>query len=235
MFRRNRPMRGRRLFRGGLFNPNGALGAEAREAFDEANALYQAGNYAEAAPQFAHLAEVAQTFNRPRRVVQLHLRAFDAWVLAKNGDQALTEARAALAIASGRRPRQAARMVEALKAELQANGFTAQAAALGGNATPVASAPQAAAAPAAPPPQYKFPTTCTQCGGRLPKSFGEDEIECDYCGTVVRGGVDPGTDGSLPDRSDRLKCRASPGPIPRSSTATRPSCASSSTARRSRR
>jgi len=185
MFRRNRPLRGRRLFRGSLFNPNGALAAEARQAFDEATGLYDSGQYAEAAAQFSHLAEVAQTFNRPRRVVQLHLRAFEAWINAKDGDQALTEARAALEIAN-RRPRKAARLAQSLIAELQAQGFTAQANALAGNAglpTPtVAEAQKEVVAEK----HGTFPTTCPQCGGRLPRAYGEDEIECDYCGTVIR-------------------------------------------------
>jgi hypothetical protein len=169
-----------------LFNPNGALVAEAREAFDQATTLYDSGNFAEAAAEFSHLAQVAQSLGRPRRVIQLHLRAFDAWINAKNGDQALAEARAALDIAN-RRPRKAARMAEALIADLQANGFTAQANALAGNAgLPTPTVAEAQKEAAAPQKHGTFPSTCPQCGGRLPRSFGEDEIECDYCGTVIR-------------------------------------------------
>jgi hypothetical protein len=188
MFRRNRPFR---RLRGGLFNPNGGLAADARQAFDEANGLYARGEFPAAAQQFARLAELARDFNRPRRVAQLHLRAFDAWLQAKQGDPALAEARAALALA-GTRPRRAARVAEAVAAELQAHGFGAQAAALGRDFPGLLPAaqpgqPAGSAASAAPAPHFKFPAACPQCGGRLPRAYGEDELECDYCGTVVRG------------------------------------------------
>lgn len=186
MFRRNRPLRARRLFGGGLFSPNGALAADARQAFDQANAQYAAGQYAEAAAQYSHLAEVALTLGRPRRVIQLHLRAFDAWLAAKNGDEALHDARSALALAN-RRPRKAARLAEALITDLRTRGFPNQANALAGvSGIPAAEMAQAQKEVATQKPLV-FPTVCPQCGGRLPKAYGEDEIECDYCGTVVRG------------------------------------------------
>jgi hypothetical protein len=186
MFRRNRPHRPFRRLRGSLFNPNGSLAADARQAFDEANALYDGGDFAGAAGQFAHLAEQARNFNRPRRVVQLHLRAFEAWVKAKDGDQALAEARAALTVASVY-PRRAGRMAQAVIAELQANGFSAQASALAKEVNGLLGPSQAGGAAVAPAPaRLKFPAACPQCGGRLPRSFGEDELECDYCGSVVR-------------------------------------------------
>lgn len=189
MFRRNRPIR--RLL-GALFNPNGGLADDARQAFDEANGHYARGEYADAAQGYAHLAETARAFNRPRRVVQLHLRAFDAWLGAGQGDSALAEARAALSLAAAR-PRRAAKVAESVQAELQSRGFGAQAAALAREfpgLLPAAAQPTPSAAPApapAPAPHLKFPSACPQCGGRLPRAFGEDELECDYCGTVVRG------------------------------------------------
>lgn len=190
MFRRNRPRRPARWLRGAPFNPNGGLAADARQAFDEANALYDGGDFAGAAGQFAELAGLARNFNRPRRVVQLHLRAFEAWVKAGEGDQALAEARAALTVA-GAHPRRAGRIAQALVAELQANGFNAQASALAGESTGMPGPGEAGGAAVAPaggpaPARLKYPAACPQCGGRLPRSFGEDELECDYCGTVVR-------------------------------------------------
>jgi hypothetical protein len=179
--------------RGVLFRPNGGLADEARQTFDEANASFDSGEYAEAAEGYSHLAELAQDFNRPRRVVQLYLRTFESWCKAKQGGNALKAAKAALNVASAR-PRAAARIATEVIAELKANGFHAEASSLtnevnnllSGFGLSLANATPADSTPAAAPRQYKFPTTCPQCGGRLPRSFGEDELECDYCGSVIR-------------------------------------------------
>lgn len=192
MFRRNRPRRPLRRMLGGLFRPNGGLADEARQAFDEANTLFDNGDYAEAAEQYTHLAELAQNFNRPRRVVQLYLRAFDAWCKAKQGNQALAAAKAALKVASAR-PRAAARIVTEVIAELKANGFNSEASLLtnevnsllSGFGLSLANATPSDSTPAA-PERGKLPSLCPQCGGRLPRAFGEDELECDYCGTIIR-------------------------------------------------
>lgn len=198
MFRRNRPRRRpfrmRRAMRA-LFDPNGRLAQEAREVFDEANALYAQAEYEDAAERFTQLAEMAQQFSRPRRAIQLHLRAFDAWVKAKQPANALQQARTAVGfIFTASRPRVALNVVQEVVNELRANGYSAEADAfarevnerLAGHG--LALATTTASGPAEPPPPpKKFPATCPRCGGRLPRSFGEDEIECDYCGTVVRG------------------------------------------------
>ncbi len=197
MFRRNRPRRRpfrmRRAIRA-LFDSSGRLAQEAREEFDEANDLYANAEYAQAAEGFAHLAEMAQQFSRPRRVVQLHLRAFEAWVKARQPAAAVQQARTAVEfITASGRPRVAFNVIREVLGELRAAGYHAEADALArdvnerlaGLGAPLASTP--ASAPAEPPPPKKFPGACPQCGGRLPRSFGEDEIECDYCGTVIRG------------------------------------------------
>src|SRR5689334_17290187 len=104
MFRRNRPARRaarrmRRVF-GTLFNPSGALAGEARQAFDEANQFYANGDYEEAAEGFAELATTAAQFSRPRRVIQLHLRTYEAWLAAKQPTNAVNEARTAITVAA---------------------------------------------------------------------------------------------------------------------------------------
>ncbi len=201
MFRRNRPFRrSRRPFRplrglGALFNPNGALAPEAREAFEEANELFDGGEYAEAAERFTELAELAQNFNRPRRAIQLQLRAYDAWLKARQPANALKQAQAVLNIVfTTGKLRAGLNIARQVIDELRAAGFKAEAdiltketnerLAAHGLSLASSAAPAPDAAPA--PRPGKLPTACPQCSGRLPRSFGEDEIECDYCGSIIR-------------------------------------------------
>ena len=176
----------------GPFRPNGGLADEARQAFEEANTLFDTGDYAEAAKHYTHLAELAQNFNRPRRVGQLYLRAFEAWCRAKQGGQALAAARAGLQVATTR-PKVAARIATEVIAELKTNGFNSEAGLLttevngllSGFGLSLATAPPTDSTPAA-PERGQLPNLCPQCGGRLPRSFGEDELECHYCGAIIR-------------------------------------------------
>ncbi len=69
--RRNRPFR--RLV-GSLLGPNRHLRNDARAMLDEANRLFDAGRYAEAAELLSQLAGMAQTNDLPRRAIQLHIR-----------------------------------------------------------------------------------------------------------------------------------------------------------------
>ncbi len=197
MFRRNRPIRrtARRLRRsfGTLFNPNGALAGEARQAFDEASQLFDNGQYQEAAEGFAELATSATQFSRPRRVVQLHLRAYEAWLAAKQPANAVTEARSAINAAVSVRPRKAARITQQVIEDLRAAGYTQEAEAFAkelnaGLMGQAFSVPVGPASPAATEktPAPKLPSMCPQCGGRLPRAYGDDEVECDYCGSVIR-------------------------------------------------
>jgi hypothetical protein len=192
MFRRNRANRraARQLrhLTGSLFNPNGGLAAEARQAFAEASQLYNEGSYPDAARQFAELAATAARFNRPRRLVQLHLRAYESWLAAKNPAEAIPHGRQAIATAALHRPRQASQMAQQIIADLRAAGYTAEANALATELTAHLGEPSTASQPIPPPnPPLTFPTICPQCGGRLPRAYGDDEIECDYCGTIIRG------------------------------------------------
>lgn len=198
MFRRNRPARraARRMRRslGILFNTNGSLAGEAREAFDEANQLYTNGQYEDAAEGFAELANTAAQFSRPRRVVQLHLRAYEAWLAAKQPANAIAQARSAINMAAGIRPRKAARIAQQVIEDLQAAGYTKEAEAfakelstgVAGQVVPVSTTTTSVTAPTEKTPAPKLPSTCPQCGGRLPRAYGDDEVECDYCGTVIR-------------------------------------------------
>lgn len=187
----------RRPFRrlaGALFNPNGTLFAEAQEAFDDAVELYDSGNYADAAERFAHLAEMAQNFNRPRRTVQLRMRACDAWLKAKQPANAVRHARTAIGIVTGSgRPKVALNMARQVIDDLHAAGYAAEAKAfakeindrLAGQGLSLAPGPTVEQSQAA-ARRGALPGVCPQCGGRLPRSFGEEEIECDYCGSVIR-------------------------------------------------
>jgi hypothetical protein len=188
----------RRPFRrlvGALFNPDGALAAETREAFDDAVDLYDSGQYADAAERFAHLAEMAQNFNRPRRTVQLRMRACDAWLKAKQPANAVRHARTAIGMVAGAgRLKAAANIARQVIGDLRAAGYASEANTLtkeindrlAAHGLSLTQSPAVEQSPESASPQLKFPAACPQCGGRLPRSFGEDEIECDYCGTVIR-------------------------------------------------
>jgi len=199
MFRRNRPVRraARRMRRtlNTIFNSTGALGGEAREAFDEANQFYTNGQYQEAAEGFAELAATAAQFSRPRRVVQLHLRAYEAWLAAKQPANAVAQARSAISMAAGIRPRKAARIAQQVLEDLQAAGYTKEAddlarelnAQLTGQSFSIPAASPVGTPPAPDKtPSARLPNACPQCGGRLPRAYGDDEVECDYCGSVIR-------------------------------------------------
>jgi hypothetical protein len=188
----------RRPFRrlmGALFNPNGTLFAEAQEAFDDAVDLYDSGQYNDAGERFAHLAEMAQNFNRPRRTVQLRMRACDAWLKAKQPANAVRHARTAIGMVAGAgRLKVAVNIARQVIEDLRADGYASEANAftkeindrLAVHGVSLAQSPAVEQSPQPAPQRGTLPSVCPQCSGRLPRSFGEDEIECDYCGSVIR-------------------------------------------------
>jgi hypothetical protein len=180
---------------GALFNSNGALVADAREIFNDAKELYDSGRYADAAERFAHLAALSQNFGRPRRTVQLRMHAYEAWLKAKQPSNALLHVRTAIAMVLGAgRPKVALQMARQIVEDLQMAGYKTEAATfakevnerLAAHGLSLATkAPAGAPAKTAPQPK-QLPTTCPQCGGRLPRAYEENEVECDYCGSIVR-------------------------------------------------
>ncbi|MBI3243333.1 MAG: hypothetical protein HYZ49_13670 [Chloroflexi bacterium] len=186
--RRNRPFR--RLV-GSLLGPNRQLANDARAMLDEANRLFDAGEYAEAAHSLSQLAEMAQANNLPRRAIQLHIRAAEAHLKSNQAAGAVEHGRAALAMliqAGGQR--RALKLAPQIVGELRAAGFSAEATAfekeinerLAGLGLTLASTP---AAPQ-PRPRRSLASHCSQCGAQLRWTDDADEVECEYCGTIAR-------------------------------------------------
>jgi tetratricopeptide (TPR) repeat protein len=186
--RRNRPFR--RLV-GSLLGPNRQLANDARAMLDDANRLFDAGQYAEAADSLSQLAGMAQTNDLPRRAIQLHIRAAEAYLKSGQAARAVEHGRAALAmLAQAGQHRRALKLAPQFVGELRAAGFTAEAAAfekeinerlagLGLTLTPTLVAPQ-------PSPLRNLATHCSQCSAQLRWTDDADEVECEYCGTIAR-------------------------------------------------
>ena len=184
-----------RQLTGALFNSSGALVADARQAFDDAKELYDSGRYADAAERFAHLAALAQNFGRPRRTVQLRMYAYEAWLKAKQPSNALLHVRTAIAMVLGSgRPQVALHMARQIVEDLRTASYKTEADTFAKEVNGrlaahglslAAKAPAGAPAEAASQPK-KLPATCPQCGGRLPRAYDENEVECDYCGSIIR-------------------------------------------------
>ncbi|MBI5712569.1 MAG: zinc ribbon domain-containing protein [Chloroflexi bacterium] len=200
MFRRGqrgqrRPMRqGRRFLRGmfgvgALFGAGGEIADEARKALDHANQLFDSGKYDDAGDALAELAELAETHQRPRRAAQMHYRAYQAYLKANDGDNALTQAREAIGIALAGRPRQAIQIAQQMIVEMQAAGFKEEAEVIIKeiNGKLVSLGLSLATAEAASPeskPIRKLISNCPKCGARL-RWMDDDEVECEYCGTIA--------------------------------------------------
>lgn len=189
--RRNRPFR---QLVGSLLGPNRQLANNARAMLDEANRLFDAGEYAEAAGLLSQLAEMAQTNDLPRRAIQLHIRAAEAYLKSGQAAGAVEHGRAALAmLAQAGGHRRALKLAPQIVGELRAAGFAVEAAALekevnellAGLGLTLASTPTPAAAPQ-PRPRRNLASHCSQCGAQLRWTDDADEVECEYCGTVAR-------------------------------------------------
>jgi len=199
MFRRGqriqrRQMRQRRRFLrgmfgvGALFGAGGEIADEARKALDHANQLFDSGKYDDAGDALAELAELAETHQRPKRAAQLHHRAYQAYLKANDGDNALAQAREAIGIAVAGKPRKAIQIAQQMIAEMQAAGFKEEADVITKeiNGKLAALGLSLATAEAAPPeskPDRKLISNCPKCGARL-RWMDDDEVECEYCGTI---------------------------------------------------
>ncbi len=187
--RRNRPFR--RLV-GSLLGPNRHLRNDARAMLDDANRLFDAEQYGEAAELLSQLAEMAQANDLPRRAIQLHIRAAEAYLKSGQAAGAVEHGRSALALlvqAGGHR--RALKLTPQIVGELRAAGFTAEAAAfekeinerLAGLGLAPTSTPAAAPQPK---PRRNLASHCSQCGAQLRWTDDADEVECEYCGTIAR-------------------------------------------------
>ena len=188
--RRNRPFR---RLAGSLLGPNRQLVNDARAMLDEANRLFDAEQYAEAADSLSQLAELAQANDLPRRAVQLHIRAAEAYLKSGQAADAVEHGRAALALlAQAGGHRRALKLAPQIVGELRAAGFTAEATAfekeinewlaglgLALSSTSATPAPQ-------PGPRRMLASHCSQCGAQLRWTDDADEVECEYCGTIAR-------------------------------------------------
>jgi hypothetical protein len=203
MFRRNRPLRksGQQGLTGRLTQAYLDSEVKSDEAIHKklqrANDLYEKGLFKQAAISYENLAKGAIRFRHPRRSAQLYMRAFDAWGQDQQIDSALSAARAALHIIVKHRPAIALNTARYIAETLVANGYRDEAFAF---AEEISSNLKinnqifsrndiiavAANADETILKQSKLPNTCPQCGGRLPRAYGDEEVECDYCGSVIR-------------------------------------------------
>jgi predicted DCC family thiol-disulfide oxidoreductase YuxK len=177
-FRSGRPFRrpGRMRFGPPLFGPLSLLGAALMPLLMEANRLFAAGQYSEAARLFAQLAEQAETNGNLRRAANLHLEGARSWLLANDGQAAVAQARAALQLFQqiGRVGRAAA-VYQRVVAELRARGMNAEADALERDFRAQFSdaVPMAGPASGPAPSRGRLPAKCPQCGGPV----RSDEVE----------------------------------------------------------
>lgn len=180
---------------GAARGPQRNLGGRARQLLDEANRLFDSGQFAPAADMLTQLAEGAEAHGMPRRAAQLHLRAGQAYMKSRNAVAAVGHARQALAIFAGvGMAGRVAAVLPRLIAELRAAGFQAEADSFEREANEKLAAHglalshnQPATAPASSSRTLSQPTKCPQCGAQLRWLDREDdEMECEYCGTIVR-------------------------------------------------
>jgi hypothetical protein len=153
--------------------------------------------YAEAGEIFARLAEESLQNNEPILAQLSSQQAFKMWLQAKQPARALEQARHILRIRNQSGHLGSVTSMESLTriaGELRLAGLASEADAFLNELNQmlktqglslVSTSPQALA-PAAEPRAGKLPAVCPQCGGRLPRDAGVDEIECYYCGSVVR-------------------------------------------------
>jgi hypothetical protein len=160
---------------------------------DEANRLFDAGRYAEAAELLSQLAGMAQTNDLPRRAIQLHIRAAEAYLKSGQAAGTVEHGRSALAmLAQAGGHRRALKLAPQIVGELRAAGFTAEATAfekevnerLAGLGLTLAPTPTPAAPQ--PKPRRNLASHCSQCGAQLRWTDDADDVECEYCGTVAR-------------------------------------------------
>ena len=193
-FRLGRPFRRPGLMRFGPppFGPRSALGAALMPLLMEANRLFAAGQYGEAARLFAQLAEKAEANSNLQRAAHLHLEAARSWLMANDGQAALEHARAALQLFLhiGRVGR-AETVYQRIVRELRARGMNAGADVLErdlraqlGEAAPTPAPASIAAS------RGRLPGKCPQCGGPVRGDevewIDDHSAECLYCGSVVQ-------------------------------------------------
>lgn len=157
--------------------------------FHQANQAYNARRYAEAAPLFVTLSETARQTNRPRRAVQLRLRAADSYGRAGNKEMALAEAQKVLQFVQRRgQPEQLAHVMGRVVAVLEELGWSAEAATL----QQKFGVGRVIAQPAVAQRRLQLPAQCPHCLGPV----RSDEVEwidnrsaaCAYCGGTIRAG-----------------------------------------------
>ena len=194
MFRRNR-----RKLRQSLNPPNDDFMQHWWVKILAANKLCNQGQWVEAAEMFAQIATFATQSNHPNYAGRMYRRACEVWIEAKQPAQALEAARQALALnlAPGGL-RVTARRMRMVIDDLRAAGYKAEAEALtqevnnrlAAQGFSLTSLPieNVSVEPEASPGSRRgrLPPTCPSCGGRVPRSPDADEIECDYCGSVIQ-------------------------------------------------
>jgi len=161
-----------------------------RQTLSEANRLLEDGKPAQAAPQFAKLAEVLTSAGQPRRAALLHGQAALAFARSRNGDASLTQARAAFTLfLHYKLVEQASVFYTNISRELTNRGLQTAADALAKEFASRLGTQPAAAAPLAARPAL-LPTTCPQCGAPVRSSelhwIDADTAECAFCGTSIR-------------------------------------------------
>jgi hypothetical protein len=170
-----------------------------REAVKEAWRLSGKRQFAEAGEIFARLAGESLQVNELILAQINSQQALRMWIQAKQPARALDQARHILRIRQDSGRLGSDHSIETLTrvaADLRTAGFADQAdtfvreasALLAGPGLSPIGVPAAKSVAAAAAKAGKLPVACPQCGGRLPRAAGLDEIECYYCGSVVRAG-----------------------------------------------
>lgn len=180
-----------------LPGPENERRKQRRESARQGFTLSGQRKYAEAAEIFTRLAAESLQYNE-LFLAQLDCRqACMLWLRAKQPANALEQARTILRIRSDRGLLGSLETVNDLRrlaGEFHLAGYDREAetflkelnerlAALG---LSLVEASAADPVPEAASSAGKLPAACPQCGGRLPRASGEDEIECYYCGSIVR-------------------------------------------------
>jgi hypothetical protein len=157
-----------------------------RKAWDEAYSFKRAGNFAAAAGVYERLAAESLTYNELIYESDCH-DAFANWLEARNVDNALAQARAALSVIGATDWIRSDSTVDdfcKMVGELYVAGYATAADAFQQeiNAQLVAhNLP-----PRTVTKRGKFPETCPQCGGTLPFTNSDESLTCPFCSCVIR-------------------------------------------------
>jgi hypothetical protein len=173
--------------RRGMFQGN-QLNDEQMAILVKANQLMSEGKPLEAGPLFTSVADAMKRSNHPRRAANLYARAAHAFSDGNDAQQALANARQALALfTQTKMAGRASMFFSNITRKMEVKGMTAAADELRGLYD------MNSLAPSIEPrrrPHGLIPTTCPKCGAPV---HGEDvswvddnTIECEYCGAMIR-------------------------------------------------